>query len=142
MKIFENTFGRSILGHPVVLKFRLWTSLLLLVLKDINTEAAEQTFSWLKRYANIISNMNHLRAPLFMLTLFHLKNLSRVKRSPSSVFPVVSRHFYSDFWVYVFNRLIQYRMLKVFLYHIYLLLLLSKRHQINYPILPMLLVLI
>ncbi len=60
-----------------------------LVLDNVNTEAAEQTFSWLKQYAQIISNMNHLRTPLFMLTLFHLKNLSRVKRPPSFIFDVV-----------------------------------------------------
>ncbi|CAF1016734.1 unnamed protein product [Adineta ricciae] len=60
------------------------------LLKDVNTEAAEQTFSWLKHYAPIISNMNHLRAPLFMLILFHLKNLSRVKRSPSFVIDIIA----------------------------------------------------
>jgi len=63
--------------------------LLFLVLNNVNTEAAEQTFSWLKQYAQIISNLNHLRAPLFMLTLFHLKNLSRVNRQTSFIFDVV-----------------------------------------------------
>ncbi|CAM4831875.1 unnamed protein product [Rotaria magnacalcarata] len=37
------------------------------LLDGVNTQAAEQTFSWLKQYAKIISNLNYLRAPLFML---------------------------------------------------------------------------
>ena len=61
-----------------------------LVLQDINTQTAEQTISWFKQYAQIISNLNYLRAPLFMLVLFHLKNLSIVNKSPSYVCDVVS----------------------------------------------------
>ncbi|CAF4143071.1 unnamed protein product [Rotaria magnacalcarata] len=60
------------------------------LLKDVNTQAAEQTFSWLKQYAQIISNLNYQRAPLFMLVLFHLKNLSKVKRSTSCIFNIAS----------------------------------------------------
>ena len=60
-----------------------------LVLDNVNTQAAEQTFSWLRQYANIMSNMGHQRAPLFMLILFNLKNLSMVNRSPSFVFDIV-----------------------------------------------------
>ncbi|CAF1158424.1 unnamed protein product [Adineta ricciae] len=60
------------------------------LLDNVNTQAAEQTFSWLKQYANIMSNLGYLRAPLFMLILFHSKNMSSVKKSVSSVFNVVS----------------------------------------------------
>ena len=60
------------------------------VLDNINTEAAEQCFSWLKRYATMISSMNWMRAPVFMVIIFHLKNLSYVRRRPSDVFLVVS----------------------------------------------------
>ncbi|CAF3562642.1 unnamed protein product [Rotaria socialis] len=55
---------------------------------NINTEAAEQCFAWLRNYGSIISSMNWLRAPVFMLILFHLKNLSYVQRKPSDIFPV------------------------------------------------------
>ena len=61
----------------------------LAVLKDVNTQAAEQTFSWLKNYARMISSMGWMRTPLFIMTLFHLKNLATVNRPPSSVFDVV-----------------------------------------------------
>ncbi|CAF3742204.1 unnamed protein product [Rotaria socialis] len=60
------------------------------LLDGVNTQAAEQTFSWLKQYAQIISNLNYLRAPLFMLVLFHLKNLSMVQKAPSFVSNVAS----------------------------------------------------
>ncbi|CAF1049578.1 unnamed protein product [Rotaria magnacalcarata] len=56
------------------------------LLNDVKRQAAEQTFSWLKQYANIMSNMGYRHAPLFILTLFNLKNLSTMKKSPSSVF--------------------------------------------------------
>jgi hypothetical protein len=61
----------------------------LAVLKDVNTQAAEQTFSWLKNYAHMISSMGWKRTPLFIMTLFHLKNMAAVNRPPSSVFDVV-----------------------------------------------------
>jgi hypothetical protein len=60
------------------------------VLDNINTEAAEQCFAWLRKYAAVISSMNWLRAPVFLLVLFHLKNLSYVRRRPSDIFPIVS----------------------------------------------------
>lgn len=63
------------------------------MLKDVNTQAAEQTFAWLKQYAHIMSSLNHLRAPLFMLILFHLKNLSMVNKTTSFVFNIVGRYF-------------------------------------------------
>ena len=59
------------------------------MLDDVNTQAAEQTFSWIRQYAAMISSMNWLRAPVFMLILFHLKNLSLVRRRPSDVFDAV-----------------------------------------------------
>jgi hypothetical protein len=62
------------------------------VLDGINTEAAEQCFGWLKKYASIISSMNWLRAPVFMVILFHYKNLSHVGRKPSDIFHVVGNH--------------------------------------------------
>jgi hypothetical protein len=62
---------------------------MLSVLDNVNTQAAEQTFSWIRQYAAMISSMNWLHAPIFMLTLFHLKNLSLVRRRPSDIFPAV-----------------------------------------------------
>ncbi|CAM4769467.1 unnamed protein product [Rotaria magnacalcarata] len=56
------------------------------LLNDVKRQAAEQTFSWLKQYANIMSNMGYRHAPLFILTLFNLKNLSIMKKSPSSAY--------------------------------------------------------
>ncbi|CAF4209866.1 unnamed protein product [Rotaria magnacalcarata] len=56
------------------------------LLNDVKRQAAEQTFSWLKQYANIMSNMGYRHAPLFILTLFNLKNLSTMKKSPSSAY--------------------------------------------------------
>lgn len=59
------------------------------VLKGVNTQAAEQCFSWLGRYSAILSSMNWLRAPVYMIILFHSKNLAHVNRRPSEVFRVV-----------------------------------------------------
>ncbi|CAF4042925.1 unnamed protein product [Adineta steineri] len=44
-------------------------------LDNCNTQVAEQLFSWLKRYAPIISSLGWLRAPVYLLPLFHYKNL-------------------------------------------------------------------
>jgi hypothetical protein len=66
--------------------------IVLLVLDNINTEAAEQCFAWLRKYASIISSMNWLRAPIFIMLLFHYKNLSFARRKPSDIFPVVSNN--------------------------------------------------
>lgn len=64
---------------------------MIIVLDNINTEAAEQCFSWLRKYACIISSMNWLCAPIYMVILFHFKNLSYVRRKPSDIFPVVNK---------------------------------------------------
>jgi len=66
-----------------------------LVLDNINTEAAEQCFSWLKKYASIISSMNWLRAPTYLVLLFHYKNLSNVHRKPTDIFPVVRKKIFT-----------------------------------------------
>ena len=50
---------------------------MLTVLDGVNTEAAEQCFSWLKGYASILSCLGWRRSPLFLLILFHNKNLER-----------------------------------------------------------------
>lgn len=44
----------------------------------INTQAAEQLFSWLKSYAPILSNMGYQRLHVFLLILFHMKNMERI----------------------------------------------------------------
>ena len=65
-------------------------TVLFLELDGINTEAAEQLFSWLKRYAYILSCLGWRRIPLFLLILFHNKNLERTKVRPNKVFDLVS----------------------------------------------------
>ena len=65
------------------------------VLDNVNTQAAEQTFSWIGQYAPMISSMSWLRAPIFILILFHFKNLSLVGRKPTNVFNVVRGTSYS-----------------------------------------------
>jgi len=61
-----------------------------LVLDGVNTEAAEQSFSWLKKYSSIISALGWRRAPVFLLLLFHMKNLERCPVRPNQVFDIVS----------------------------------------------------
>jgi len=61
-------------------------------LNDINTQCAEQCFSWLKRYAAIISSLGWMRAPLYLLILFHYKNLSTCHVRPTTHFNIVSIH--------------------------------------------------
>ena len=61
-----------------------------LVLDGINTEAAEQLFSWLKGYASILSCLGWRRSPLLLLILFHNKNLERTSVRPSRTFDIVS----------------------------------------------------
>lgn len=61
----------------------------LLVLDQINTQAAEQCFSWLKQYAQIISALGWLRAPVFLLILFHGANLARCRVRPTRIFDIV-----------------------------------------------------
>ena len=96
--IFGTTLDHSVDAQWIQIKIHVSVSNLTLtvvymdylaVLKDVNTQAAEQTFSWLKNYAHMISSMGWMRTPLFIMTLFHLKNLSAVNRPPSSVFDVV-----------------------------------------------------
>lgn len=60
-----------------------------IVLDGINTEAAEQLFSWLKQYSAILSCLDWQRIPLFLLILFHNKNLERTKVRPTRVFDLV-----------------------------------------------------
>jgi hypothetical protein len=61
-----------------------------LVLDNVNTEAAEQNFSWLKKYSCIISALGWLRAPVFLLLLFHMANLARCHVRPNRIFNIVS----------------------------------------------------
>ena len=65
--------------------------LISLVLDGINTQAAEQLFSWVKSYANILSNLGWRKMPVYLLLLFHYKNLERVSIRPTHVFNIVSR---------------------------------------------------
>ncbi len=60
------------------------------MLDNVNTEAAEQSFSWLKKYSSIISALGWRRAPVFLLLLFHMKNLERCHVRPNQVFDIVS----------------------------------------------------
>ncbi|CAF4328797.1 unnamed protein product, partial [Rotaria magnacalcarata] len=61
-------------------------------LNNVNTQAAEQCFSWLKRYASIISALGHRRAPIFLLMLFHTANLARCHIKPTKLFDIASRY--------------------------------------------------
>jgi hypothetical protein len=64
--------------------------IILTVLDGVNTEAAEQCFSWLRGYASILSCLGWRRSPLFLLILFHNKNLERTNVRPTRVFHIVS----------------------------------------------------
>ena len=66
------------------------TFLIVLVLDGINTQAAEQLFSWVKNFAKILSSLGWRKMPLYLLLLFHYKNLERVNIRPSRVFNIVS----------------------------------------------------
>ncbi|CAM4844762.1 unnamed protein product [Rotaria magnacalcarata] len=59
-------------------------------LNMINTQSAEQLFSWLKRYAPIISSLGWLKAPLYLLVLFHYKNLWTCKVRPTRHFDIAN----------------------------------------------------
>lgn len=59
-------------------------------LNAINTQCAEQLFSWLKRYSAIISSLGWVKAPLYLLLLFHYKNLSTCQVRPNAHFDIVS----------------------------------------------------
>ncbi|CAF3968790.1 unnamed protein product [Adineta steineri] len=54
----------------------------------INTQCAEQCFAWLKRYAAIISSLGWMRAPLYLMILFHYKNLSTCHVRPTKHFNI------------------------------------------------------
>jgi hypothetical protein len=60
------------------------------VLDGINTQAAEQLFSWVKSYANILSSLGWRKMPIYLLLLFHYKNLERVNIRPTQIFNIVS----------------------------------------------------
>lgn len=64
--------------------------LIWLVLDGINTQAAEQLFSWVKNYANILSSLGWRRMPIYLLLLFHYKNLERVSIRLTHIFNIVS----------------------------------------------------
>ncbi|CAF4025283.1 unnamed protein product [Adineta steineri] len=60
------------------------------VLDNINTQAAEQLFSWVKTYANILSTLGWRRMPIYLLLIFHYKNLERVGIRPTRIFNIIS----------------------------------------------------
>ncbi|CAF5081190.1 unnamed protein product [Rotaria sp. Silwood1] len=61
-----------------------------LVLDGINTQAAEQLFSWVKGYANILSSLGWRKMPIYLLLLFRYKNLERVHIRPTHIFNIAS----------------------------------------------------
>ncbi|CAF3306031.1 unnamed protein product [Rotaria socialis] len=60
------------------------------MLNGINTQAAEQLFSWVKNYANILSSLGWRRMPIYLLLLFHYKNLERMSIRPTHAFNIAS----------------------------------------------------
>ena len=95
---FKNHVGKWCLANmnPAHNRRKLWlyeilnTFIIYAVLDNVNTEAAEQSFSWLKKYSSIISALGWRRAPVFLLLLFHMKNLARCHVRPNRVFDIVS----------------------------------------------------
>ncbi|CAF3442820.1 unnamed protein product [Rotaria socialis] len=59
------------------------------LLDEMNTEAAEQNFSWLKNYSSIITVLGWRRAPVFLLLLFHMKNLALCHVRPNRFFDII-----------------------------------------------------
>lgn len=59
------------------------------MLDGVNTEAAEQLFSWLKGYASILSSIGWKRSLPFLLILFHNKNLERKNIRPNQTLDIV-----------------------------------------------------
>jgi hypothetical protein len=82
---------------------------LCLVLNGINTEAAEQLFSWLKRYSAILSCLGWQRIPLFLLILFHNKNLERTKVRPTHVFDLVRIFNISNNFLKIIYRKVKFQ---------------------------------
>lgn len=66
------------------------------MLDQVNTEAAEQMFSWLKGYSSIISALGWRRAPVFLLLLFHMKNLAHCRVRPNHVFDIVRDNLFEN----------------------------------------------
>jgi len=64
--------------------------LIWLVLDGRNTQATEQLFSWVKSYANILSSLGWRKMSIYLLLLFHYKNLERVNIRPTYIFNIVS----------------------------------------------------
>ena len=60
------------------------------MLNGINTQAAEQLFSWIKGYSKILSALGWRKTPIYLLLLFHYKNLERVNIRPTLIFNIVS----------------------------------------------------
>jgi hypothetical protein len=75
----------------LVSKFVFDTLTPLSVLQGVNTEAAEQLFSWLKGYASIISSLGWKRASMFLLIIFHQKNLMTTRTKSNAIFNIVSK---------------------------------------------------
>eukprot|EP01083_Nonionella_stella_P303295 1049509_1 len=48
-------------------------------MKDVNTERAEQFFSWYSGYRNIVISMNPERFQAFTLSLIHFKNMNKLE---------------------------------------------------------------
>lgn len=69
------------------------------MLDGINTQAAEQLFAWIKGYANILSTLGWRKLPIYLLLLFHYKNLERVNIRPTHIFNIVS--FIKDFSILI-----------------------------------------
>ncbi|CAF1536164.1 unnamed protein product, partial [Adineta steineri] len=59
-------------------------------LDNINTQAAEQLFSWVKTNSNILSTLGWRRMPIYLLLIFHYKNLERVGIRPTRIFNIIS----------------------------------------------------
>ncbi|CAF4567428.1 unnamed protein product [Rotaria socialis] len=58
------------------------------LLTNVNTQTTEQIFSWLKDYAAIISSLGWKRASVFLLLIFHHKNLITTHAKCTSVFDI------------------------------------------------------
>ena len=53
-------------------------------------QAAEQLFSWVKGYSKFLSALGWRKMPIYLLVLFHHKNLKRVNIRPTQVFNIAS----------------------------------------------------
>lgn len=73
------------------------------MLNGINTQAAEQLFSWVKGYANILSALGWRKMPIYLLLLFHYKNLERVNIRPTHIFNIVTPLAYIPIFIEYFQ---------------------------------------